>query len=115
MSYHKFKSIDIDAFKSDITMSVLCSDTGVTLAIYPSSTSPSEILDRHPPIKTKALATCVRIPWFNADVQQLNCIHCKAERNPLKEVFPQIGLHIRKSVINILLFSRLLELLITQI
>lgn len=26
----------------------------------------------------------IRIPWFNADVQQLNCIHCKAERNPLK-------------------------------
>lgn len=70
------------------------------LAIYPSSTSPSEILDRHPPIKTKTLATCVRIPWFNADVQQWNCIHCKAERNPLKEVFPQIGLHIRKSSCN---------------
>ena len=69
--YRKLKSIDIDAFKSDITSSVLCSNThwndlGNLSKLYVSTLS--EILDRHAPLKTKTLVIRVKIPWFNADV-----------------------------------------------
>ena len=48
----------------------------------------SEILDRHASLKTKNLATRVRIPWFNADVLQLKRIRRKAERKVLKSGLP---------------------------
>ena len=58
VSYRKLKSIDIDAFKSDITLSVLCSNThwndlGNLSKLYVSTLS--EILDRHAPQKTKTV------------------------------------------------------------
>ena len=87
VSYRKLKSIDIDAFKSDITSSVLCSNThwndlGNLSKLYVSTLS--EILDRHALLKRKTLVTRVKIPWFNADVLQLKRFRRKAERKALK-------------------------------
>jgi hypothetical protein len=87
VSYRKLKTIDIDAFKSDITSSILCSDTYWSdlgnLSKHYSSTL-SEILDKHAPLKTKTLVTHVKIPWFSDDVLQLKRIRRKAERKALK-------------------------------
>ena len=99
VSYQKLKSIDIDAFKSDITSSVLCSNThwndlGNLSKLYVSTLL--EILDRHAPLKMKTLVTRVKIPWFNADVLQLTCFCRKAERKALKSGLSSDWLAYRK-------------------
>ena len=99
MSYRKLKSIDIHAFKSDITSSVLCSNThwndlGNLSKLYVSTLS--EILDRHAPLKTKTLVTRVKIPWFNADVLQLKRFRHKAEQKALKSGLSSDWLAYRK-------------------
>ncbi|PFX29714.1 putative RNA-directed DNA polymerase from transposon X-element [Stylophora pistillata] len=99
VSYRRLKNIDIDAFKSDITSSVLCSDTHWSnlgdLSKQYSSTL-TEILDKHAPIKTKTLVTRAKIPWFNADVLQFKRIRRKAERKALKSGLSSDWLAYRK-------------------
>ena len=95
MSYWKFKSIDIDTFKSDVTLPVLRGDLGNLSQHYFSTLS--EILDRHAPLKTKTLATHVRMPWFNADVlQYVECIRHKAEQKALTSCLSSDWLAYRK-------------------
>lgn len=88
LSYSKYKSIDLERFKSDLEASSLCLDHRTVetsaevvdkLATDYNSTL-STLIDRYAPIKTKRFWPCPSVPCYTGEIGAAKRLRRKKER-----------------------------------
>ena len=67
ISYRQLKAIDMDALRADLTTSELCTNVSTDLDMMVScyNSTPSSLLDKYAPLRTKSVANRKRVPWIN--------------------------------------------------
>ena len=83
ISYRKVRSIDIDAFKEDLSSSDLCNDL-LTLElddlVARYNATLISTLNNHAPLLTKIVTKRPAVPWFTTEVKAAKKERHKAER-----------------------------------
>jgi len=82
LTYRKLKSIDFDAFKEDLSESVLIQQTPCHLneLVDVYSTTLSSLLDKHAPICTRSIRTRERALWYTKELGECRKQRRRAER-----------------------------------
>ena len=67
ISYRQLKSIDMDALRADLTTSELCTNvfTDLDMMVSCYNSTPSWLLHKYAPLRTKSVANRKRVPWIN--------------------------------------------------
>ena len=88
--YRKLKTLDLHAFKTDITESMLCTSTSNNvseLALCYENTLTS-LLEKHPPLQRKVVVVRPKLPWYTNSLREL-----KVKRRRLERKMLFTGLH----------------------
>ena len=82
LSYRKIKSIDLDAFKSDLRNSALFKDTPLSLGALVTSYNETltSLLDKHAPLRSRTVITRPRVPWLTDEIRESKRLRRRAER-----------------------------------
>ena len=82
INYRQLKAIDMDALRTDLRDSDLCTkeftDVDEMASCYNSTLQ--AILNKHAPLKTKTVVNRKRVPWFNSQMKAAIRARRKAER-----------------------------------
>ena len=80
--YRKLRSIDIEAFKADISASLLCksswSNSAELASCYDSTLA--SLLDKHAPLQKKTMVVRSKVPWYTTTLRDLKSKRRKLER-----------------------------------
>ena len=107
ITYRKVKGIDCTTFGEDIAASKLCHSTTVTVDESVSNYNEvlSNILDKHAPLKTKAITEKEQAPWIDESVLEAKRVRRRSEMKwrktrltVHKQIFMKDCLHVRKLV-----------------
>ena len=88
--YRKLKTLDLHAFKTDITESMLCTSTSNNvseLALCYENTLTS-LLEKHAPLQRKVVVVRPKLPWYTNSLREL-----KVKRRRLERKMLFTGLH----------------------
>ena len=80
--FRSFKDLDLPAFRSDILSSPLYTDPATTTSDLADqlSTTLTDILDSHAPVKTKTTVQRPSKPWINAEILEAKRVRNSLER-----------------------------------
>ena len=98
ITYRKYKSIDVEALKSDLKETALymdcahnicsCAD-GVEKLANEYNSALSKLIDKHAPRKTKTVRTRTSTPWYSAEICAARKLKRKVERKWRKSGQPE--------------------------
>ena len=81
VTYRKLQSVDMDSFKNDLAASELCqkqpeelshlAPDGVDALLCNYNATLSRMINRHVPLKVKTLRARPRVPWYDADIDNV--------------------------------------------
>lgn len=83
--YRKLKTLDLHAFKTDITESMLCTTTWNNvseLALCYENTLTS-LLEKHAPLQRKVVVVRLKLPWYTNSLRELKFKRRRLERKML--------------------------------
>ena len=91
LTFRKLKNIDIAEFSADIASSMLCASVhwdNIDALSDCFNMTLTDILDKHPPLKSRIMINRLKIPWFNDNIKQLKRKRRRLEKKALKTDLP---------------------------
>ena len=98
ITHRKYKSIDVEALKSDLKETALHMDCAHNVCSCPNeveklaneyNTTLSKLIDKHAPRKTKTVRTRTSTPWYSAEICAAGKLKRKLERKWRKTGLPE--------------------------
>lgn len=96
LTFRKLKNIDIAAFSADIASSMLCGSVhrgNIDALSDCFNKTPTDLLDKFAPLKTRSMINRPKVPWFNDDIKQLKRQRRRLEKRAAKTDLPISTLH----------------------
>ena len=86
VKFRKLKQINVEAFKSDLKASDLCTTSWSNLddMVKCYDETLTGLLESHAPLKTKVIVVRPRVPWFSEELKRVKRKRRKQERKMLK-------------------------------
>ena len=86
VKFRKLKQINVEAFKSDLKASDLCTTSWSNLddMVKCYDETLTGLLESHAPLKTKVIVVRPRVPWFSEELKRVKSKRRKKERKMLK-------------------------------
>ena len=86
VKFRKLKQINVEAFKSDLKASDLCTNSWCNLddIVKCYNETLTDLLKSHAPLKTKVIEVRPRVPWFSEELKCVISKRRKQERKLLK-------------------------------
>ncbi len=86
VKYRKYKSIDVEEFKVDLSQSDLCTSSFTNLDELVScyQDTLSELIDKHAPLMSRDIVDRPKQPWYNDNLDNLKRARRRLERKWLK-------------------------------
>jgi len=83
--YRKLKTLDLHAFKTDITESMLCTATWNNVSELAScyENTLTSLLEKHAPLQRKTVVVRPKLPWYTKSLRELKVKRRKLERRML--------------------------------
>ena len=98
ITYRKYKSIDVEALKSDLKETTFYMDCAHNVCSCPDeveklaneyNSALSKLIDKHTPRKTKAVRTRTSTPWYSSEICAARKLKRKLERKWRKTGLPE--------------------------
>ena len=82
VKFRKLKQINVEAFKSDLKASDLCTNSWCNLddIVKCYNETLTDLLKSHAPLKTKVIEVRPRVPWFREELKRVKSKRWKQER-----------------------------------
>ncbi len=90
VSFRQFDSMDIDAFRKDLSQSELCTNpaNSLDLLVDQYHSTLVSLVDKHAPLQTKEMVTRPMQPWFTHEIKVAKQLRRKLERTSKKSKCP---------------------------